>query len=340
MEKTDVTAAKYRVASPKIGPAVVVGTLLLWVGLFTLPWWSGFATIRLVTEFLCILTLAQMWNLLAGYGGLLSMGQQAFVGIGAYSLVVFGLFLGVSVFWIVPIAGLVALILAVPTGLVAFRLRGAYFAIGTWVLAEVYRLVIMNLPQMRGGSGLSIAPILSRYPISDRFSWTFWIALALCTVSVLGTYALLRSRWGLALTAVRDSEIASESLGVSVPSIKWAVYLIAAGVTAMAGALLFTTKLRVSPDAAFSMEWTILMVFAVMIGGIGTLEGPIIGALLYFVLRETLSGWGTYYWILLGLLTIVVILWAPKGLWGLMTQRWPVQGFPVRRIVEKNPQSR
>lgn len=88
------------------------------------------------------------------------------------------------------------------------------------------------------------------------------------------------------------------------------------------------------------MEWTILMVFAVMIGGIGTLEGPIIGALLYFVLRETLSGWGTYYWILLGLLTIVVILWAPKGLWGLMTQRWPVQGFPVRRIVEKNPQSR
>jgi branched-chain amino acid transport system permease protein len=149
----------------------------------------------------------------------------------------------------------------------------------------------------------------------------------------MALYALLRSRWGLALTAVRDSEPASESLGVSVPRLKWMVYIAAGAASAMVGALLFITKLRVSPDAAFSMEWTSLMFFAVVIGGIGTLEGPILGALVYFALREWLSDQGSWYLIVLGLLTVAVVLWAPGGIWGALTRRWDIHLFPVRRRV-------
>lgn len=314
-----------------LAAAVVgVGCVLL---VASMPWWAERSSLRLVTEFLCILALGQMWNLLAGYGGLASMGQQAFVGLGAYCLVVLGLKLGVPAFWVVPLAGLVGALVAVPTALVVFRLRGAYFAIGTWVVAEVFRLVIANLPQVSGGSGLSIAPLLRGMDVELRDALSLWLALALGAGGTLALYALLRSRWGLALTAVRDSEPASESLGVSVPRIKWAVYIAAGGAAAMTGALLFITKLRVSPDAAFSMEWTTLMFFTVVIGGIGTLEGPLVGALAYFALREALSDQGSGYLIVLGAGTVAVMLWAPGGLWGLLTQRWDLHLFPVRRRV-------
>ncbi|MDO9031928.1 MAG: branched-chain amino acid ABC transporter permease [Hydrogenophaga sp.] len=326
------SARRVTSATPLSLWASVIGLCLLLL-IASMPWWAERSTLRLGTEFLCVLALAQMWNLLAGYGGLASMGQQAFVGLGAYCLVVFGLQWGLPVFWIVPVAGVIGALVAVPTALVVFRLRGAYFAIGTWVVAEVFRLLITNLPQVSGGSGLSIAPLLSELDVEVRDAWSLWLALTLGAGGTMALYALLRSRWGLALTAVRDSEPASESLGVSVPRIKWMVYIAAGAASAMVGALLFITKLRVSPDAAFSMEWTSLMFFAVVIGGIGTLEGPILGALVYFALREWLSDQGSWYLIVLGLLTVAVVLWAPGGIWGALTRRWDIHLFPVRRRV-------
>ncbi|GAA6142752.1 branched-chain amino acid ABC transporter permease [Hydrogenophaga sp. 5NK40-0174] len=331
---TATAAGSYRVtrATP-LGFAAAIGGLILVAAIASMPWWGSKGDIRLVTEFLCILALAQMWNLLAGYGGLASMGQQAFIGIGAYCLVIFGLHGGVPVFWVIPAAGITGALLAIPAAMIAFRLRGAYFAIGTWVMAEAIRLIVTNLPQVSGGSGVSIAPLLKGMSVDTRFSITLWLALALGVGGTLALYALLRTRWGLALTAVRDSEVASETLGVSVPRIKWAVYIAAGGAAAMAGALLFITKLRVSPDAAFSMNWTALMFFAVVIGGIGTIEGPILGALVYFFLREWLSDFGSWYLIALGVLTVVIVLWAPGGVWGSITKRWDWHLFPVRRRV-------
>lgn len=321
-------------ATPLSLTAAVVGIIIVAV-IASMPWWAERSALRLMTEFLCVLALAQMWNLLAGYGGLASMGQQAFVGIGAYCLVVFGLQWEIPAFWIVPLAGVGGALLAIPTAMITFRLRGAYFAIGTWVMAEVFRLVVTNLPQVSGGSGVSIAPLLTEIDPDDRFAMSLWVALALGAGGTMALYALLRSRWGLALTAVRDSEVASETLGVSVPRIKWAVYIVAAGAAAMVGALLFITKLRVSPDAAFSMEWTSLMFFAVVIGGIGTLEGPILGAIVFFALREWLSDYGSWYLIVLGTITMATVLWAPGGLWGSLTQRWDLHLFPVRRRVTR-----
>jgi branched-chain amino acid transport system permease protein len=224
-----------------------------------------------------------------------------------------------------------AALIAVPTAAIVFRLRGAYFAIGTWVVAEVFRLLLANTSALGGGSGMSITQAVKAVPRWWRESITFWIAVAAGVGAILLIYLLLRSRHGLALTAVRDSEPASESLGVRVHTVKWFVYIASAFGCGTIGALIFVTKLRISPDAAFSIDWTAIMFFVVVIGGIGTIEGPIIGALIYFVLRETLQDFGSWYLIVLGLVAVVLMLTAPKGIWGWVADRYDIRFFPVQR---------
>jgi branched-chain amino acid transport system permease protein len=303
------------------------------LGCIALPWFADRALLRLATEFLYVLALAQMWNLLAGYGGLLSVGQQGFVGLGAYSLVVLGLLGGLNAFVVVPLAGVVGAVAAAVIAPLAFRLRGAHFAVGTWVIAEVLRIVVANLPFVSGGSGVSVARTVAGIGIETRDAVTLWIALALGVGATLAVYALLRSRYGLALVAVRDSERAAQSLGVDGTRIKWLVWIAAAAGCAMAGALIFATKLRVSPDAAFSIDWSTTMFFVVVIGGIGTLEGPIVGAVAYFLLREWLADLGSIYLIVLGGTAMAVMLFMPAGLWGLVSRRAGWQLFPVQRRV-------
>lgn len=313
--------------------AAGVGLLLLLAAVF-MPWWGERSGQHLLTEFLYTLALAQMWNLLAGYGGLLSVGQQAFVGIGGYTLVGLGLRAGINPFLVIPLAGLVAGLVAVPTAAVVFRLRGAYFAVGTWVVAEVLRLLVANTTSLGGGSGLSITQTVSNIPTWWRESLTLWCAAVLGVGATLGVYLLLRSRHGLALTAVRDSEAAASSLGVSVRRIKWGVYIASAVGCGMTGALIFITKLRISPDAAFSLDWTVAMFFVVVIGGIGTVEGPIVGTLVYFALREALSDYGSWYLIALGATAVLSMLWMPRGIWGFFATRLDVHLFPVQRRLK------
>jgi branched-chain amino acid transport system permease protein len=277
--------------------------------------------------------LAQLWNLMAGYGGLLSVGQQGFIGLGGYCLVVLGLDFGLNPFLIVPLAGVLTAVIAIPTAAILFRLRGAYFAVGTWVVAEVFRLMVANTASVGGGSGTSITRTVTGIPAWWRESTTLWIAIALGAGATLAVYWLLRSRHGLALTAVRDSEPAAESLGVSVVRMKWFVYVASAAGCGMVGALIFITKLRIAPEAAFSMDWTTAMFFAVIIGGIGTIEGPIVGTLIYFLLREFLSDYGSGYLIVLGCVAVVFMLWIPRGVWGLMGSRFDLHFFPVQRRV-------
>jgi branched-chain amino acid transport system permease protein len=144
----------------------------------------------------------------------------------------------------------------------------------------------------------------------------------------------LRSRQGLALTAMRDSETAAASIGVNKDRTKLAVYVIAALATGMAGALIYLEKLRISPDAAFSVgDWTVNVIFIVVIGGIGSIEGPFLGALVFFGLRYLLADYGAWYMILLGAVAVVIMLRAPRGLWGLLADRFDIHLFPVRRRV-------
>jgi branched-chain amino acid transport system permease protein len=314
------------------GRALLAIAVVVVLGLISGPFWLSSEAMRLVVEFVCLLAMAQMWNLLVGYGGLVSIGQQAYIGIGGYALFVLANQLGINPFLSVPLAGLVAALFALPTSRVLFGLSGGYFAVATWVVAEVYRLLVANISALGSGAGVSLTAMLA-FEKGTRESITFWLAVALLLATTGGVYALLRSRLGLALTALRDSDVAAESQGVDVARIKLLVYVIAAFGTGCAGALYFLNALRISPDAAFGMDWIPLLFFTVIIGGIGTIEGPIIGTLLYFTLRQLFADYGTWYLIALGLLAIVIMIRFPRGIYGELAARFGWRFFPVQRIL-------
>ncbi len=301
----------------------------------SMPFWTGADAQHTLTEFFYFLALAQIWNLLAGYGGLVSIGQQAYIGVGSYALVMLSLKFGLNPFIAVVLSGLITGVLAVPTYHVVSRLQGAYFAVGTWVIAEIFRVCLANLSWLGGGSGISITEVMLPYDEWWRDSITFWMAVGVGIGSISVAYLLLRSQYGLGLTAIRDSEAASESLGVDVPRLKRKVYVVAGACTGMVGALIFMTKLRISPDACFSVEWSALMIFIVVIGGIGTIEGPIVGTVLYFVLRNMLSDYGSAYMIVLGAIAILTMLKMRNGIWGELARRFDWQLFPVKRRIRQ-----
>ena len=305
------------------------------------PWWAGSANMRLLSEIFLYLALASLWNLLAGYAGLVSVGQHAFVGLGGYCLFAFAIFSGVNPLAAVPLAGLAGALASIPVALLIFRLRGAYFAIGTWVIAEAFRLVFAQVSVLGGGSGTSLPAGVVKAIAASRFmreAATYWMALGAAVSVVLVIYLILRFRRGLALTAIRDNELASKSLGIDIWRTKFFVYVITAALTSALGALIFLQKLRISPDAAFSVnDWTAFVIFIVVIGGIGTIEGPIIGTIVFFMLRETLADLGTIYLLILGLVAIVIMLKAPQGLWGFVRSRTGIELFPLmRRVIARN----
>lgn len=315
--------------------------LVIVVVLIAAPWWAGRADMRLMGELFLYLSLASLWNLMAGYAGLVSVGQQAYVGFGGYALFALTIFAGVHPVVAILIAGVFAALIAIPVATLVFRLRGAYFAIGTWVVAEVFRLSFAQVSSLGGGSGTSLPASVIKSMASGRQAreWmSYWLALALVVVVIASVFLFLRSRKGLALSAIRDNELAASSLGINVWRTKFLVYVVTAALTAMVGALIFLQKLRISPDAAFSVnDWTAFVIFIVVIGGIGSLEGPIIGTLLFFALRETLADLGTTYLIALGVVAIVVMLKAPQGLWGIIRKRWDIQFFPLGYRVNIPP---
>ena len=293
---------------------------------------------RDLVELLTLLALAQMWNLLAGYAGLVSIGQQAFIGIGAYSLYVLGDKGDVHPFAAVALAGLVSAVAAAVIAPVVFRLRGGYFAIGTWVIAEVVFLLTINSSDLGfdlgGGQGVTI---LSAAGLEREFRGhgTYWWALGVGAGSVLLAWVILRSRIGLALTAIRDDETAARSLGVDVLRTKVVIWVIAGCGCGLAGAVIYLNLLRLQPEAAFRVDWTASMIFIVVIGGIGTIEGPIIGTIVFFALQQKLSQYGAWYLIVLGSVAVFAAVFVRGGIWGTVADRFDVRLFPVQRRVAR-----
>jgi branched-chain amino acid transport system permease protein len=318
--------------SSRIGMAAFALALLL---LAAAPAWGGRDDLRLLAEIYAYVALASLWNLLAGYAGLVSVGQQAYVGLGAYVLFASTILAGIHPLLAVPAAGAIAAIVALPVAGLMFRLRGHYFAIGTWVVAEVFRLSASQISALGGGSGISLpASIVTAMAPSRQLRefLIYWVALALMVAVLAAIVLLLRSRYGLALTAIRDNELAARSSGVDVTRTKLVVYILTALGTAMIGALIFLQKLRISPDTAFSVnDWTAFVIFITVIGGIGRVEGPIIGTIIFFLLRQTLADLGSLYLLMLGAVAIAVMLLAPKGIWGFLAGRFGWQLLPLER---------
>jgi branched-chain amino acid transport system permease protein len=330
-------------SASRLSAALICAALLVAV---LLPAFASRDLIQNLIFLLYMMALAQCWNLLAGYAGLISVGQQAFVGLGGYLLFALTLPGGINPLFAIPVVGIISAGLALPTALIVFRLRGAYFAIGTWVVAEVYRLVFAQFRMLGGGTGTSLDPqVTSSVPGIEliktlleirtpaaRDIISYWLVLALTVGTLALVYFTLRSRRGLALGAIRDNETAAAGLGVDIYRVKLGVYVATAAMTGMIGAIIYLQKARISPDAAFSvLDWTAYVIFITVIGGIGTIEGPMIGAVIFYLMQRYLADFGAWYLILLGALGIVVMLFAPKGLWGFVSERYNLTLFPVRR---------
>lgn len=310
------------------------------VVLAALPWWDTDGSLRTrLTVVLYYLALAQMWNLLAGYAGLVSIGQQMFVGSGIYTLLTLAEDSGLDPFLSVPLAGLVAALLSIPTGFVAFRLRGGYFAIGTWVLAEAIRLITLEIGPLDAGNVRSLTRrSLGGYETSTRNNLVYWAALFLAAGATLIVVFTLRSRLGLALRAVRDNESGAQSLGVDVSRTKFIVWVLCAFWTGMVGAVILLNVVSVRADSAYSvLNWTALVIFIVVIGGAGSPTGPIIGVVVYWVLDELFADAETWRFIILGLVAAAMATLAPRGIDGLIRSRREFEPFPVqRRLIDRS----
>lgn len=299
------------------------------------PHYADGGMLRLFSEILLTLAMAQMWNLLAGYTGLVSMGHQAFIGAGAYLLFVVSDRFNVSPYLMVPVAGFGAALMAALVAPLMFRLRDAYFSIGMWVFAEIVRLLITKFDVLGGESGVPLQAI--RLVDAESFqAHTFWISGAIGLASVVGVYLLMRSSFGLGLMTVRDNELAATSVGVDVWRNRFLAFVVSAFGSGMAGAAHYMGTMFLSPDSAFDINWVVAVMFIVIIGGIGTIEGPLIGTVIFFGLREFFGSYfsmsGGWYLIAMGCIAIAVMLVAPRGLWGLARERWRFKGLTVQRF--------
>jgi branched-chain amino acid transport system permease protein len=339
MTMTDTLLARTQTLSVRRGGRTSLwaglGLAAVVVGLAYLPYLAYATVTDMLVTFLLLLTIASMWNLLAGYAGLVSIGQQAYIGLGAYAVLQFSDW-GVSPYLGVFLAAAVCAVIAIPTSLLAFRLRGDYFAVGTWVIAEVYRLIMVRNGALGGGSGRSLTT-LAGLDQALRQALTYWVALAVAVLSLVACYLLMRSRLGLALTAVRDNEVAAGSVGVNVTRAKRIVYLVSAAGCGSAGGVLLVNSLNVQPDTVFSVQWSAYMIFIVIIGGIGYIEGPVLGALVFFALQRWLADYGVWYLVVLGLIAVAAAIWLPRGLWGALSSRTDFRLFPVGYTLQRDP---
>ncbi len=281
---------------------------------------------RLTALFIYIM-LAAMWNALAGYGGLVSIGQQMFFGLGAYftiRLADAGLNPFASTF-------AAAIIVAVVGWLISYfmlHLRAGEFAIGMWVLSEFTHLLI-NLDRLiQGETGTSLIS-MNAYEADARRMAIYLVALGSMLLLLGILYALLRSKSGAAIQAIRDNEVAATSVGVDVMKTKRKLFVLAAFGIGLAGALWLCSALTFQPKTYFSVQWTAYMIFMVLVGGIGKFEGAIIGAVLFFVVETWFGGTGVWYLIGLGLAAVIFSLYFPKGIWGAIEQRFGITLLPI-----------
>lgn len=327
---------------------MAIGALIL-AALIAMPFVASRSLLKDLFFILTLMSLAQYWNLLAGYAGLVSIGQQAFVGFGAYMLFTLTIFASLDPVLAIFIAGILSALISFPTARLIFRLRGAYFGIGTWVISEVFRLGFAQVKSLGGGTGTSLptsvtnegfsvtltSNLLGVRAAAARDILAYWLALLIALGTLALIYRLLRSRQGLALAAIRDNESAAGSIGIDEHRTKAWVYAVAAFGAGTVGALMFFQTARISPDAAFSVvDFTAFVLFVVVIGGIGTMEGPILGAIILYLLRNQLAAFGVWYLIILGGLAVAIMLFFPNGIWGTIAQKYDIHLFPIRRRLE------
>jgi branched-chain amino acid transport system permease protein len=313
----------------RLGKALpaVIATLALPALLLALP-----LDHRLLLEVFLVFAMAQGWNLLSGYSGLLSFGHHAFVGVGAYALFMTMNSLGVSLYIGLVASLAISALVALGMALLLHRMRDAYFSIGIWVLADSLRLLFGQWNWV--GSSRGVVLDTSHIDLASFTDTVFWLALLLAVGTQLGVFAVLKTRMGLGLMAIRDNDAAAASVGIASGASKISAFVISAVICGVAGGIYYLSVLYADPSGAFDLSWQITMLFIVIVGGVGTLEGPIIGTLLYFGLRELLKGTGDMFLIVQGVTAMLVMIAAPGGIWGLVQARTGWHLYPTRWLAD------
>ena len=330
------TSSSYPAALPTAGNVhrwTRMSRIAVWLGagilvmLALFPSFMGAGTVDRLTALFVYVILAAMWNALAGFGGLVSVGQQVFFGLGAYLTVKLA-DKGVEPFAAMLLAGVTVAAFSYPLSFAMLRLKGGEFAIGMWVVSALAHLLVNLDGLIQGETGTSLIS-LNAYASGTRRAIIFWLALGAMAAILTSLFVLLRSWTGAAIQAIRDNEDAAQSLGVNVMGTKRLIFVLAAAGTGIAGALWLASAVSFQPKTYFSVQWTAYMIFMVLVGGIGTVEGAILGALIFFVIETWFGGLGVWYLIGLGVVALVFALFFPKGLWGAFEARTGISLMPV-----------
>ena len=303
-----------------------IAALIAIVVFATIPLYGSDYVLNVLLLMFLYISLAQMWNLLGGYAGLVSLGQQSFIGLGGYALAMISEVYKLPVVLAFAAAAGVSVVFALVISIPIFKMRNVYFTIGTWIVAQCLALWFSTWAWVNYAQGYSIT-VTYRLTATHLYYVSFAVGMASLIIVVL----IMRSKLGLALMAMRDNESAAEVRGVELYRTKLKCFLISACMTGVTGAAIYLQQAFIQPANAFNISWTVSMVFIVVIGGIGTIEGPIIGAVIFILLRQFLYNFPGISMIILGIIAIAIILLAPKGIMGLVSSRVKLEIFSVRR---------
>ncbi|MEJ2098737.1 MAG: branched-chain amino acid ABC transporter permease [Desulfobacterales bacterium] len=267
--------------------------------------------------FFIYLSLANMWNLLAGYSGLISLCPAAFIGLAGYTMTILT-WVGCPYYIGMILGSLVAALFALIISFPVFRMKGIYFAIGTLVVPEILRYVFLmwvpvGKPLYGGGGGYPIKGVNQIPP-----ALTYWLALAVALVSILIIRLILRSKLGTGLAAIRDNDNTAACSGVNVFKLKLYSFVIAAFISGLAGAIFYVYQGYIEPSSAFSIQWLVIIMLATVIGGEGTEGGPILGTLVVVFLYFSLARYAEISLIMQGIILVIIMLLAPQGIIGFL----------------------
>ena len=287
--------------------------------------------LNIITLMCLYMAMSQMWNLLGGYAGMLSLGMQAFIGIGGYSLTILSVNYGVNIYLAIIIGAVICALFGLAVSPAIFKMSGVYFAIGTWIIAEALNIFFSNWKFVGYAQDCSISTVFS---LSNK--QLYYTALIVAVLAVLVVFGLLRTKTGLALMAIRDSASAAETMGVELYKTKLKCYVIACFMMGLIGGAQYMQTAYINPSTGFSINWTIAMTFAVIIGGLGTMEGPIVGSVLYVIIVQIMYNYPGMSNIVLGIIAIVVIMVAPDGIMGTLYKKTGFQILSPRRSIPKH----
>ena len=313
---------------------ILGAALALLAVLAVLPLMASALVVDKLTYLFILIMFAAMWNLLAGYAGLVSVGQQAFIGLGGYAMVRM-VEAGLPPFPAIFLGALAAGVVAWIMSWFVLRMKAGEFAIATWVIAEAIRSMVSFDPLIQGETGTSITALNAYAPEMRRLT-IYLLSLVTMTLMIWGAWALLHGRTGAQAQAIRDDEEAAESVGITTFAVKQRIYVLASIGCAVAGTLWLASAITFQPRTSFGVQWSVFMLFMVLVGGIGTFIGPILGALLFFALQEIFGDFGAWYMAGVGIVAILFALNLPNGIVGLWLNKGRAEPLSMRKLLSQD----